>query len=131
MIELVRVAASNPSSEVVAAIEEDGVVVVEGMLDHEQLARLNAELDSLLERASPDHDKPSSIPHWPSSSVSAPVMSLAFRKIPGIRYGDPHPSGAARRLRRIPAAWLHQIPTQPGPRDRLRPRRSGSGTTRR
>jgi ectoine hydroxylase-related dioxygenase (phytanoyl-CoA dioxygenase family) len=56
MIELVRVTASDPSSDVVAAIAEDGVVVVEGMLDHEQLTRLNAELDPLLERAPPDHN---------------------------------------------------------------------------
>lgn len=45
------------ASDVVEAIREDGVVVVDGFLSADQLGRLNAELDPLLLRASPDHGK--------------------------------------------------------------------------
>jgi ectoine hydroxylase-related dioxygenase (phytanoyl-CoA dioxygenase family) len=48
-----RLAASEPSEHIVAALREDGAVIVEGVLAPEVLARFNAELDPLLEQVSP------------------------------------------------------------------------------
>ncbi len=48
-----RLAASEPSEHIVAALREDGAVIVEGVLASGVLARFNAELDPLLEQVSP------------------------------------------------------------------------------
>jgi ectoine hydroxylase-related dioxygenase (phytanoyl-CoA dioxygenase family) len=52
--ELVHLRAQDPIEEIVAALERDGGVVVEGILGSETLARFNAELDPLLQQARPD-----------------------------------------------------------------------------
>ncbi|MCD9623928.1 phytanoyl-CoA dioxygenase family protein [Rhabdothermincola salaria] len=49
-----HVKADEPVADVVAVLEADGVVIVDGLLDDDLLARFNAELDPLLERARPD-----------------------------------------------------------------------------
>lgn len=56
MRKLVRLPAQTDSAEVMAVVERDGAVVVEDMLAPPLLARFNAELDPLLDHASPDHD---------------------------------------------------------------------------
>lgn len=50
---LKRMKAGEPVEAIVAALQEDGGVIVEGLLDPEVLARLNAELDPILEATSP------------------------------------------------------------------------------
>jgi ectoine hydroxylase-related dioxygenase (phytanoyl-CoA dioxygenase family) len=50
---LKRMKAGEPVRAVVAALQEDGGVMVEGLLDADVLARLNAELDPILEATSP------------------------------------------------------------------------------
>lgn len=51
-----RVPAAAPAGTIITALERDGVVIVEDLLDPDLLARFNAELDPLLEAASPGHD---------------------------------------------------------------------------
>ena len=51
-----RIAASAPVAEIAAALDADGAVIVEDLIDPELLARFNAELDPLVHGASPDHD---------------------------------------------------------------------------
>lgn len=46
--------ATDPLESIVAILRDDGGVIVEGLLDRDTLARFNAELDPLLERAQPD-----------------------------------------------------------------------------
>ena len=46
--------ASDPIERIVATLRDDGGVIVEGLLDRDTLARFNAELDPLLERAQPE-----------------------------------------------------------------------------
>ncbi|MEE9608384.1 MAG: phytanoyl-CoA dioxygenase family protein [Myxococcota bacterium] len=46
----------DPVEKVVAALEESGAVIVEGLLDQDTLARFNAEVDPLLAQARPDRD---------------------------------------------------------------------------
>ena len=48
-VSLRRLKAVDPLDSLVAALQEDGGIVVEGLLDGEVLTRLNAELDPLLE----------------------------------------------------------------------------------
>jgi ectoine hydroxylase-related dioxygenase (phytanoyl-CoA dioxygenase family) len=50
---LKRMKAGEPVRAVVAALQEDGGVMVEGLLDADVLARFNAELDPILEATSP------------------------------------------------------------------------------
>ncbi len=50
---LERMKAGEPLQALVAALQEDGGVIVEGLLDADVLARLNAELDPILEATSP------------------------------------------------------------------------------
>lgn len=57
MGDLARLKATDPTDEVVAALRDDGAVIVEEMLDADLVARLNAELDPLLAAARPDHDR--------------------------------------------------------------------------
>ena len=45
---ITRIHASAPTSQLVAALEADGVVIIEGLLDPDALARFNAQLDPLL-----------------------------------------------------------------------------------
>lgn len=52
-ITLQHVRASDPIDRIVAILQGDGGVIVEGLLDRDTLARFNAELDPLLERAQP------------------------------------------------------------------------------
>lgn len=56
MRDLVRLKGADPSEDVVAALQEDGAVIVEGLLDPDVLDRFNAEIDPLLGAARPDHD---------------------------------------------------------------------------
>ncbi len=53
---LARIDAAEPVSEVVAALDADGAVIVEGLLDRDTLARFNAELDPLLDAAAPKRE---------------------------------------------------------------------------
>ncbi len=57
MSDLVRIDASEPWSVIVAALADDGAVVVEGLLDRDLLERFNAEIDPWLEQASLDEQK--------------------------------------------------------------------------
>lgn len=50
---LQHVQAGHPIETVVEILREDGGVIVEGLLDHDTLARFNAELDPLLGQAQP------------------------------------------------------------------------------
>jgi ectoine hydroxylase-related dioxygenase (phytanoyl-CoA dioxygenase family) len=56
MIELQRIAASEGPDAIVEALRSDGAVIVEDLVDQDLLARFNAELDPLLDEATPDHD---------------------------------------------------------------------------
>src|SRR5437867_3748231 len=49
-----RLVACAPTEHVIAALDEYGAVIVEGVLAPDLLARVNAELDPILEHASPD-----------------------------------------------------------------------------
>jgi ectoine hydroxylase-related dioxygenase (phytanoyl-CoA dioxygenase family) len=51
---LPRLQHGDPTSEILAALDEHGAVIVEGLLDAAVLARFNAELDPLLAVAQPD-----------------------------------------------------------------------------
>jgi ectoine hydroxylase-related dioxygenase (phytanoyl-CoA dioxygenase family) len=51
-----RLNAMDPIPEIVAALEQSGVVRVDGMLDADVLARFNAELDEHLEAAEPGRE---------------------------------------------------------------------------
>ncbi len=51
---LQRLHASDPIERIVAALRDDGGVIVEALLDRDALERFNAELDPLLERAQPE-----------------------------------------------------------------------------
>jgi len=49
--------AGDPAGEIAAALEADGAVIVDELLDDDLLARFNAELDPLLEAARPDEGR--------------------------------------------------------------------------
>jgi len=51
---IARLAAAAPIDHVVAALREDGAVIVEGVLDPDLLARFNAEIDPMLAQVSPE-----------------------------------------------------------------------------
>jgi ectoine hydroxylase-related dioxygenase (phytanoyl-CoA dioxygenase family) len=51
-----HVRADGATSEVLAVLDEDGVVVIDGLLDDDVLRRLNAELDPHLDDAEPTQD---------------------------------------------------------------------------
>lgn len=48
-----RLAASEPTEGIVAALQEHGAVIVEGVLDPDLLRRFNAEIDPILEQVNP------------------------------------------------------------------------------
>ena len=75
MGELARLKGEDAIDDVVAALREDGAVVVEGMLDADLLDRFNAEVDPLLAGARPDHGRAFINPAVAWFSVSAPAMS--------------------------------------------------------
>jgi ectoine hydroxylase-related dioxygenase (phytanoyl-CoA dioxygenase family) len=52
--EIAHLSAQDSLSEVIAALDADGAVIVEGLLDADLLARFNRELDPLLAEARPD-----------------------------------------------------------------------------
>ena len=54
---LARLTGTDSIGDVVAALREDGAVVIEAMLDADLLDRFNAEIDPLLAGARPDHDQ--------------------------------------------------------------------------
>src|SRR3954468_391669 len=54
--DLQRIAASAAVADIAAALDADGAVVVEDLVDDDLLTRFNAELDPLVFGASPDHD---------------------------------------------------------------------------
>jgi aspartate/tyrosine/aromatic aminotransferase len=49
-----RLAATAPTEQIVNGLQEHGAAIVEGVISPDLLARFNAELDTLLERVSPD-----------------------------------------------------------------------------
>ena len=49
-----RIPAAAPTEHVVAALQEQGAVIVEGVLSPDLLARFNAEIDPILARVSPE-----------------------------------------------------------------------------
>jgi ectoine hydroxylase-related dioxygenase (phytanoyl-CoA dioxygenase family) len=51
-----RLAASAPTADIAAALDAEGAVIVEDLLDADLVARFNAELDPVVHGASPDHD---------------------------------------------------------------------------
>jgi hypothetical protein len=53
MASLPRLRRDDPLADVLAALDEHGAVIVEGVLDADLLARFNAELDPLLAAARP------------------------------------------------------------------------------
>jgi ectoine hydroxylase-related dioxygenase (phytanoyl-CoA dioxygenase family) len=55
MTDLTRVPASAPAERIAAALETDGAVIVEDLLDRELLTRFNAELDPLVAAERDDH----------------------------------------------------------------------------
>ncbi len=55
MTHLVRLPVTAPTDAITDALTEHGAVIVEDLLEADQLARFNAELDPLLAGASPDH----------------------------------------------------------------------------
>jgi ectoine hydroxylase-related dioxygenase (phytanoyl-CoA dioxygenase family) len=57
MPELQRIPADAPTDRIVDALERDGAVIVEDLLDADLLARFNAELDPFLERAPVARDR--------------------------------------------------------------------------
>ncbi len=54
--ELTRLHAGDPLPDILAALEEAGALIVEGLLEPETLDRLNAEIDPHLERATPERE---------------------------------------------------------------------------
>ena len=50
-MDLQRVKASEPAEHITAALDADGAVIVEELLDTDLLDRFNAELDPLLDAA--------------------------------------------------------------------------------
>jgi ectoine hydroxylase-related dioxygenase (phytanoyl-CoA dioxygenase family) len=57
-VELQRVPASAPAEQIAGALERDGAVIVEDLLDADLLARFNAEIDPFLEAAPAAKDRP-------------------------------------------------------------------------
>ena len=55
-VPLHRLKATDPHEDIVAALDESGAVVVEGLLGADTLACFNAELDPLLEDVQPERD---------------------------------------------------------------------------
>jgi ectoine hydroxylase-related dioxygenase (phytanoyl-CoA dioxygenase family) len=53
-VSVTRLRSTDPVDDIVAALSEQGAVIVEDLLDATTLARFNAELDPLLERGKPD-----------------------------------------------------------------------------
>jgi len=49
-----RLAATDSTERIVAALQEHGAVIVEGVLDADLLARFNAEIEPILERTNPE-----------------------------------------------------------------------------
>ena len=56
MAELVHIRADAPIDTIVDLLNEHGAVIIDGLLDADRLARLNADLDPLLAAADPAHD---------------------------------------------------------------------------
>lgn len=54
---ITHVKADEPADVVTDALEADGAVIVEGLLDADLLARFNVELDPMLDAARPDHGR--------------------------------------------------------------------------
>ena len=57
-MQLERIPATAPVQRVLDALESDGAVIVEDLLDADVLARFNAEIDPFLESAVPAKDRP-------------------------------------------------------------------------
>lgn len=57
MVQLEHLSSSCEVEAITAALQRDGAVIVEGLLDPDLLGRLNAEIDPLLEAAPPGHDR--------------------------------------------------------------------------
>src|SRR4051794_26372304 len=57
-MDLQRIPVSAPASDIVGALDRDGAVIVEDLLDADVLGRFNDEIDPFLERALPAKDRP-------------------------------------------------------------------------
>ena len=57
-MDLQRIPGDAPARLLVDALERDGAVIVEDLLDADLLARFNAEIDPLIEVAPPAKDRP-------------------------------------------------------------------------
>jgi ectoine hydroxylase-related dioxygenase (phytanoyl-CoA dioxygenase family) len=57
-MDIERIPAGGPAQDIVEALERDGAVIVEDLLDPDVLARFNAELDPFLANASLAKDRP-------------------------------------------------------------------------
>jgi len=58
MVQLKRLPCDAVGEEIIAALERDGAVIVDGFLDNDICARFNTELDSLLEGRAPNQGSP-------------------------------------------------------------------------
>ena len=118
---LERIPASAPAQRIVDALEADGAVIVEDLLDADLLARFNAELDPV--RRGRAGCKGPDV-HQPGRPVvlrrADPRRHRCRGKVARLRDGDPHPPGVPGRVRRDPAAELRVVPAQH--RARARPR---------
>jgi ectoine hydroxylase-related dioxygenase (phytanoyl-CoA dioxygenase family) len=79
MTALPRHQASAPIEAIVAALDESGAVIVEGLLDPELLARFNAELDPHLEQVQPDRKFLNPAIDWFFGKHTRHLTSMAAR----------------------------------------------------
>ena len=80
-MDLQRIAASAPTEQLVAALERDGAVIVEDLLDADLLARFNAEIDPFLESAPRALDRPflNDVAQWFFGAETRDVTGVAGR----------------------------------------------------
>ena len=78
---LSRIAASAPTAQIVDALERDGAVIVEDLLDADVLARFNAEIDPFLDTAPFAKDRPFINPaaQWFFGAQTRDVTGVAGR----------------------------------------------------
>jgi ectoine hydroxylase-related dioxygenase (phytanoyl-CoA dioxygenase family) len=80
-VELERIAATSPAERVVDALDRDGAVIVEDLLDADLLARFNAEIDPFLETAPLAKDRPfvNDLIQWFFGAQTRDVTGVAGR----------------------------------------------------
>jgi ectoine hydroxylase-related dioxygenase (phytanoyl-CoA dioxygenase family) len=79
VLELTRLRVTDPIDEVVATLREEGAVIVEDLLDPDTLARLNAEVDPYIERASPEREFLNPVIDWFFGNRTRHVTAVAAR----------------------------------------------------